>query len=466
MQSSPDTIAAIATPPGKGGIGVIRVSGTLAPSIAEALVGHLPEPRLATLVTFREEDGAAIDQGLILFFPGTASFTGEPVLEVHGHGGGVVMDLLLQRVLSLGARPARAGEFTERAFLNDKIDLAQAEAVADLIDSVSEASARSAVRSLSGDFSACLGDLTEQLIELRVYIEAAIDFPEEEIDFLADESIVTRLNTITSSLDNIRQRASQGAVLREGVSLAIVGPPNAGKSSLMNRLSRQDIAIVNEQAGTTRDILREQLVVQGIPIELVDTAGIRSTSDAVEREGVQRALAELARADIALLVFDQSLGQHGVISAMGDLLASIGSALETFQGVLILVMNKKDLVRVDTGWEAVQDILSICPQINERVSISAATGEGLERLFDVIAQSAGLTTTVEGVFMARRRHLVALDEASARVRAGQAQLAVNAAGELLAEELREAQRYIGEITGDFTNDDLLGRIFSSFCIGK
>ena len=255
-------------------------------------------------------------------------------------------------------------------------------------------------------------------------------------------------------------------MLREGVSLAIVGPPNAGKSSLMNRLSRQDIAIVNEQAGTTRDILREQLVVQGIPIELVDTAGIRSTSDAVEREGVQRALAELARADIALLVFDQSLGQHGVISAMGDLLASIGSALETFQGVLILVMNKKDLVRVDTGWEAVQDILSICPQINERVSISAATGEGLERLFDVIAQSAGLTTTVEGVFMARRRHLVALDEASARVRAGQAQLAVNAAGELLAEELREAQRYIGEITGDFTNDDLLGRIFSSFCIGK
>ena len=466
MQSSPDTIAAIATPPGRGGIGVIRVSGALAPSIAEALVGQLPEPRLATLVTFREEDGAAIDQGLILFFPGTASFTGEPVLEVHGHGGVVVMDLLLQRVLSLGARPARAGEFTERAFLNDKIDLAQAEAVADLIDSVSEASARSAVRSLSGDFSACLGDLTEQLIELRVYIEAAIDFPEEEIDFLADESIVTRLNTITSSLDNIRQRTSQGAVLREGVSLAIVGPPNAGKSSLMNRLSRQDIAIVNEQAGTTRDILREQIVVHGIPIELVDTAGIRSTSDAVEREGVQRALAELARADIALLVFDHSLGQHGVISAMGDLLASIGSALETFQGVLILVMNKKDLVRVDTGWEAVQDILSMCPQINERVSISAATGEGLERLFDVIAQSAGLATTVEGVFMARRRHLVALDEAAACVRAGQAQLAVNAAGELLAEELREAQRYIGEITGDFTNDDLLGRIFSSFCIGK
>lgn len=417
---------------------------------------------MATLVTVRTEDDVPIDQGLMLYFPGTASFTGEPVVEIHGHGGVVVMDLLLQRVLSLGARPARAGEFTERAFLNNKIDLAQAEAVADLIDSVSEASARSAVRSLSGEFSTYLRTLTEQLIELRVYIEACIDFPEEDIDFLEDDRIVGRLSAITQTLEDVRMRATQGSVLREGVSLAIAGPPNAGKSSLMNRMSGQSVAIVNERAGTTRDVLREQLVIRGIPVQLVDTAGIRSTNDTIEQEGVERALTEVATANIVLLVIDQSEGSEAARTSIVKMREAL-IALQGFDGDVILVLNKRDLSN-DGGVTGIDLLEPFFEKVSE-VRVSATTGEGLPALYDVVARCAGLNTSVEGVFMARRRHLDALNRAAAHLNEAKAQLTLSA-GELLAEELRGAQACLGEITGEFTTDDLLGRIFESFCIGK
>ena len=465
MAISPDTIAAVATPGGRGGVGIIRVSGSLVPDIAEGMTGRLPEPRRATLAEFRGDDHAIIDQGLMLYFPGSASFTGEPVLEIHGHGGLVVMDLLLRRVLALGARPARAGEFTERAFLNDKIDLAQAEAVADLIDSVSEASARSAVRSLSGEFSACISDLTEQLIQLRVYVEAAIDFPEEEIDFLADERIVKRLDAIAILLKDVRVRATQGSVLREGITLAIVGPPNAGKSSLMNRLSGQPVAIVSAQAGTTRDVLREQLVIRGMPVQLVDTAGIRSTADDIEQEGVRRALSEVTNANVVLLVIDQSGGPEIVKGAIRGMLEELKDVLDDFDGDMILVFNKNDIAS-SAGSVSGVDLISPLIERVSQVSVSVVTGNGFDALYEQIERSAGMNSTVEGVFMARRRHLDALARAAEHVMEGQAQLTMNAAGELLAEELRSAQRSLGEITGEFSSDDLLGRIFESFCIGK
>lgn len=446
-----DTIAAIATPPGRGGIGVIRISGTSTTRICSAIVGNVPAPRYATLANFQSAVGETIDQGIVLFFPGPHSFTGEDVLELHGHGGPVVMDLLLARIIELGARIALPGEFSERAFLNDKIDLSQAEAIADLIDSVSTLAARSAVKSLQGEFSKRIGSLAELVVNLRMYVEAAIDFPEEEVDFLADERIATALAEIEQQLSGTVAEAGQGALLREGISLVIVGRPNAGKSSLMNALTGTDSSIVTTVAGTTRDVVREYIHVDGIPLRLVDTAGIRVTEDEVEVEGVKRAVAEAGKADQVLVVVD--LAEHGtdwethVENLLGELPRSAG---------VTVVLNKTDLVAdVPVGEIPGAEI----------VAVSALSGDGVTALKDQIKRIAGFESSGEGTFIARRRHLDALARAVAQVQVARQHLA-DGAGELVAEELRLAHEALCEITGKFTSDDLLGKIFQSFCIGK
>ncbi len=443
-----DTIAAIATPPGRGGIGVVRVSGPATRTIAEKLLGKLPVPRHATFARFRAADGQPIDEGLVLFFPAPHSYTGEDVLELHGHGGPVVLDMLLQRALALGARPARAGEFTERAFLNDKLDLAQAEAVADLIDAGSQAAARAALRSLEGEFSKRVQALTERLIQLRMHVEAAIDFPEEEIDFLADEKIGSGAAALDVALKQLLATAQQGQLLHDGLVLVLAGRPNAGKSSLLNALAQRDAAIVSDIPGTTRDVLREYIQLDGLPLHIVDTAGLRTARDAIEAEGVRRARTEIERADRVLLIVDDA-------QPPGDdteLLQELPSALAR-----TVVRNKIDLTgRVPA--------IAQCDGITE-ISLSAKTGDGLELLRRHLKDCVGYHPTTEGGFSARRRHLDAIRRAQAHL--GMARGHAQArAGELLAEELRQAQQALSEITGEFTADDLLGRIFASFCIGK
>ena len=443
-----DTIAAIATPPGRGGVGIVRVSGPGVTAIARGIVGELPKPRYARFTPFLDADGTVIDQGLVLYFPAPHSFTGEAVLELHGHGGPVVMDLLLKRVLALGARLARPGEFSERAFLNDKLDLAQAEAVADLIDAESEAAARLASRSLQGAFSRRIQELVEGLVALRVYVEAALDFPDEEIDFLADGQIARRLEGLMEAVAQVRASAGTGRLLRDGMTLVIAGLPNAGKSSLLNALAGVESAIVTEVPGTTRDLLRERITLEGVPLHLVDTAGLRATDDAVEREGVRRARRELARADRVLWVYDAA--------ADGD---NRGLAeAELPQGVPVtLVRNKIELLGEAPALSEVEGV----PQ----VALSAKTGAGLALLRRHLLECVGFQGVEQSEFLARRRHLDAIDRALAALEAGRGQLA-DGAGELLAEELRRAQEALGEITGEFSADDLLGEIFSSFCIGK
>lgn len=444
-----DTIAAIATPPGRGGVGIVRVSGSAALSIAEAVTGRRPAPRLATFSRFHDEAGEVIDEGLLLYFRSPHSFTGEEVVEFQGHGGPVVMDLLLERVFSLGARPARPGEFSERAFLNDKLDLAQAEAIADLIDAETRAAARLAVRSLEGAFSDEIHALVEATSRLRMYVEAAIDFPEEEIDFLADERVARELDELAAQLQRVRESARTGSLLREGMRLVIAGRPNAGKSSLLNALAGAERAIVTEVPGTTRDLLREQIQIDGMPLHLIDTAGLRDTEDTVERIGVERARAEIADADRILWVYDgvADPGHAGLAEA----------ALP--EGVPVtLVHNKVDL----SGGT---------PGLGERdglpeVRLSARTGQGIEILRENLRQVMGLQQGAEGQFLARRRHLEALDQAAAALADGRRALAEGRAGELLAEDLRQVQLALSAITGEFTADDLLGEIFSSFCIGK
>jgi len=446
---SGDTIAAIATPPGRGGIGVVRISGPACGRVAEVLLGGLPAPRKAVLRHFKTADGHVLDHGLALYFPAPASFTGEDVLELHGHGGPVVMDALLERVLDLGARLARPGEFSERAFLNDKLDLAQAEAVADLIDASSRQAARAAIESLQGGFSARVTALVEGLIELRIYVESAIDFPEEEIDFLADASIHQRLSALQRELTGILASAAQGRLLREGMTVVIAGQPNAGKSSLLNRLVDREAAIVTAIPGTTRDLLREYIQLDGMPLHVVDTAGLRDSPDEVEREGIRRARDELAGADRILLVVDDTAG---ITAADEALLADLPG-----QPAITWIRNKID-------------ISGRCAGLDEtgrgvEIALSAHTGEGLEVLKGHLKHFMGFQSTVEGQFMARRRHLDALTRSRDCLARGGEHLAAGA-GELLAEELRTAQQCLGEITGEFTADDLLGRIFASFCIGK
>ncbi len=444
-QTDTDTIAAVATPPGAGGIGVVRISGPQADPIAQQLTQKdLAQPRFARLANFLDDQNRIIDQGLVLRFPGPNSFTGEDVVELQGHGGPVVMNLLLKRCVALGARLARPGEFSERAFLNDKLDLAQAEAIADLIHSGTETAVRAAQRSLEGEFSSRVNALKEQLIHLRMYVESAIDFPDEEIDFLGDGEVARQLADVTQTLHDLRSQAQRGQILRDGIKLALVGKPNAGKSSLLNALAGKDAAIVTEIAGTTRDVLREHIQLDGIPIELVDTAGLRHTEDVVEREGVRRARSEISTADHVLVLLDAT--------DLPDI-----SELELPEVPTTFLLNKIDLVDNET-------VDADLPQ--PLLSISAKRGDGIDALVQRILEVAGVEAAQEGQFLARTRHLDALDRVAERLAEGKRQLEEHAAGEILAEELRLAQQSLSDITGEYTPDDLLGEIFSSFCIGK
>ena len=451
-----ETITAIATAQGRGGVGIVRISGPLASQAALAITGRALTPRYAHYGPFRGDDGLVLDEGIALYFPGPNSFTGEDVLELQGHGGPVVLDMLLQRCVELGCRLARPGEFSERAFLNDKLDLAQAEAIADLIEASSAQAARNALRSLQGEFSRRVDNLTEKLISLRIYVEAAIDFPEEEIDFLADGHVLRMLEEVRENLSTVQREAGQGALLRDGMTVVIAGRPNAGKSSLLNVLAGREAAIVTEIAGTTRDVLREHIHIDGMPLHVVDTAGLRDTDDHVEKIGVQRALKAIGEADRVLLVVDSTAPEAD------DPFALWPEFLEQRPdpAKVTLIRNKADL-----SGEAVS--LQQCDDGHVTITLSARTTDlGLELLRDHLKACMGYEQTAESGFSARRRHLDALRQASSHLDHGHAQLTLAGAGELLAEDLRHAQHALGEITGAFSSDDLLGRIFSSFCIGK
>jgi tRNA modification GTPase len=447
-----DTIAAAATPPGRGGIGIVRISGPKVPELAAVLLGgNVPKARHATFARFLDAQRQPIDAGLALFFPAPHSYTGEHVLELHGHGGPLVMEALVSRAVELGARRAQAGEFTQRAFLNDKLDLAQAEAIADLIDAGTQQAARAAMRSLQGEFSAMVRGLTEAVIELRTYVEAAIDFPEEEIDFLADRELAARFQAVRDHFEGVSDSARQGRLLREGMTVVIAGRPNAGKSSLLNRLAGYDAAIVTPIAGTTRDVVRERISIDGMPLHVLDTAGLRDGGDAVEEEGMRRAHAEMRRADRVLFVIDAAADPDA--NAFREELARLPADVP-----VTLVFNKCDRA---VGIP-VADTLTGPP----RLVLSALSGLGLDELRTHLKKCMGYQTADGGTVSARRRHLEALARARAHTEEAARQLTERRAGELVAEELRAAQRALSEITGEFTSEELLGRIFAGFCIGK
>ena len=449
-----DTIAALATPPGRGGVGVIRISGRLAPSLAVAFLGYEPSPRYAHYGPFLDEDGNVIDEGIALYFPTPHSFTGEDVLELQGHGGPVIMDRLLQVSTTRGARLARPGEFSERAFLNDKLDLAQAEAIADLIESSSEQAARCAVRSLQGAFSHVVEQLIDALVRLRIYVEGAIDFPDEDVDFLADGRVAEDLARLLEQLDDTLSEAQQGSLLREGMRVVIAGRPNAGKSSLLNALSGENTAIVTAVEGTTRDVLREQVQIDGMPVHVIDTAGLRDSGDEVEQIGIERAWQEIEQADRILLLVDSTLTGEVNLDRL-----QTGLDRRLPEGVPVTVIRSKtDLSGEAPGYSESGEVPII--------GVSAHTGDGIPVLREHLKDCMGFQTASEGGFMARRRHIDALNRARDLVIQGQIQLRDYGAGELLAEDLRQAQDALGEITGAMTADDLLGEIFSSFCIGK
>jgi tRNA modification GTPase len=456
-QSDTGTIAATATAPGRGGIGIIRVSGPAVRAIARRITGTLPEARHASFTRFQGTDETGnplvIDEGIALFFPAPNSFTGEDVIEFHAHGGPVILDLLLREVVAAGARLARPGEFSERAYLNGKLDLTQAEAIADLIDSASTQAARNALRSLQGQFSARIHAVVEQLIQLRMFVEASIDFPEEEVDFLAESSVGEQLQALLDDLGRILDTARQGVLVREGMTLVLAGKPNAGKSSLMNCLAGRDTAIVTAIPGTTRDILREQIQIDGLPLHIVDTAGLRESPDEIEREGIRRAIAEIRGADRLLLVLDST--QPESVDAVVQ--AHFAGMLDELPP-LVVVMNKCDLSGARPGIQRAAE--------RTTVTVSALTGAGIGVLREHLKECVGYHTVGEGGFSARRRHLDALDRCITALRHGHQRLRESGAAELLAEDLRSAQQCLGEITGEFSSDELLGRIFSSFCIGK
>jgi len=441
-----DTIAAIATPPGNGGVGIVRISGKTVPKIAQQLLGKIPTPRYAYFSRFLDSDGQTLDSGISLYFPAPASYTGEDILELQGHGGAVVLDMLLKRILALGARLARPGEFTERAYLNGKLDLAQAEAVADLINSSTEQSVRSAQKSMQGVFSEKIRQLVEELTELRIYVEAAIDFVDEEIDFLTDGVVEKRIQNLLTRIAEIQQTARQGRLLRDGMSIVLAGKPNAGKSSLLNALAGHEAAIVTDIAGTTRDVLRERIQLDGMPLHIIDTAGLHDSNNPVEQEGIRRARTEIANADKILLLID---------------------ARDPDESLLATLPETSDITRVYNKI----DLLGTAPTISQdrqghSIHLSVKTGAGLDLLKQHLKDSVGYNDGESNVFIARRRHLEALSKAFEATEAALSQLQIHQAGELVAEDLRIAQQNLAEITGEFTSDDLLGRIFSSFCIGK
>ncbi|MBE2896348.1 tRNA uridine-5-carboxymethylaminomethyl(34) synthesis GTPase MnmE [Pasteurellaceae bacterium HPA106] len=450
-----ETIVAQATAPGRGGIGILRISGPKATAVAQAILGKCPKVRLAEYLPFKTLDGQVLDQGIALYFKAPHSFTGEDVLELQGHGGQVVLDMLLEQILKLDdVRLARPGEFSEQAFLNDKLDLAQAEAIADLIDASSVQAARSALNSLQGEFSNKVNTLVDMLIYLRTYVEAAIDFPDEEIDFLADGVVEGKLNEIIAQLAKVRSQAHQGAILREGMKVVIAGRPNAGKSSLLNALAGREAAIVTDIAGTTRDVLREHIHIDGMPLHIIDTAGLREASDEVEKIGITRAWAEIEQADHVLLMIDSAAPQAEQLDfASREFLARLPENMP-----LTVIRNKADISgeaegqRVENG--------------RTEITLSAKTQAGLDLLREHLKKAMGYQASPEGGFLARRRHLDALSHAAECLERGHTQLVEFHAGELLAEELRLAQDALSTITGQFTSDDLLTSIFSSFCIGK
>ncbi len=445
--SKPTTICALASALGQGGIGVVRVSGSQSGEIAQKMLGHIPKARYAHYGSFFNQEGVEIDKGVALFFPGPNSFTGEDVLELQGHGGILVIRSLLESAMALGAVAAEPGEFSKRAFLNGKMDLVQAEAVADIIDASSEQSARSALRSLSGEFSNQVNALTKALIDLRVFVEATIDFSDEEIDFLASGEVKLKVEQIESDIQAILSSAEQGAILREGLTIAIAGKPNAGKSSLLNALTQVPSAIVTDIAGTTRDVLKETIHVNGMPLNIIDTAGLHNSEDKVEQEGIKRAYSEIERADVILMVFDAQ-------DKTPDL-SILPSGIEGKP--IILIKNKVDLTGESTG--------IIHSDEQTQLSLSAKQSQGIDLLRQELSSIAGLSDTGEGVLLARKRHIIALESALDSTRHALDQLN-NSASELVAEDLRQAAQYLGSITGEFSSDDLLGEIFSSFCIGK
>jgi tRNA modification GTPase len=448
MTQSGDTIAAIATPPGAGGIGVVRVSGPHARLIAQTLTGRIPKPRVFHFAAFRDADGSILDRGLAVLFAAPRSFTGEDVLELHAHGSPVALGLLLKRVCALGARSARPGEFSERAFLNGKLDLAQAEAIADLIGSGSEAAARAALRSLDGEFSSSVRMLFDELIKLRGWLEAALDFPEEEIDFLGAPQLAQQLAALRTQTGELLAATRRGVVLRDGLHVVIVGRPNAGKSSLLNALAQSERAIVTAIPGTTRDVLRESVNLDGIALTLVDTAGLRDSHDVVEQEGMRRARSELAQADVAILVTDSAhVAEDRVLLD------------DCAPGATRIVLHAK----IDLSGEAARRETGAGAEIH--IWLCAQSGDGVALLRTELARLAGRGDGTQGAFSARARHVQALEVVAQRLHSAAAQLE-NRAGELAAEELRQAQQALGEITGEFSSDDLLGKIFSTFCIGK
>ena len=447
MLITQDTIAAIATPPGNGGVGIIRISGALVTEIAKRLLNKSLIPRHAPFTSFIDEHGCIIDSGISLYFPAPASYTGEDILELQGHGGSVVLDMLLRRVLSLGARLANPGEFTERAFLNNKLDLAQAEAVADLIESSTEQSVRSAQKSMQGVFSQQINELVAELTELRIYIEAAIDFVDEEIDFLTDGVVENRIIRLLHSLEKILKTAQQGRLLRDGMTVVLVGKPNAGKSSLLNALTGHEAAIVTEIAGTTRDVLREHIQLDGMPLHIIDTAGLRDSDNLIEKEGMRRAHEEILKADKILLLIDAREIETE------DILKALPSDIE-----IIKVYNKIDLLGINPKL--------IQAENGYKCYLSIKTGQGMDLLKQHLKESVGFNDNTNDVFIARRRHIEAITASYQFVQSALEQLQHNQAGELVAEDLRQAQMSLSEITGTVSSDDLLGKIFSSFCIGK
>lgn len=463
------TIVAQATAPGRGGVGIIRVSGPEAKNVAQAILGKIPEIRKAEYLSFMDTDNQVLDQGIALFFQAPNSFTGEDVIEFQGHGGPVILDMLLKAILALPkVIMAKPGEFSEQAFLNDKLDLTQAEAIADLINSSSEQAARSALHSLQGDFSKLVNDMVESIIHLRMYVEAAIDFPEEEIDFLADKKVVTDLKAIINQVEKVSKQAQQGSIIREGMRVVIAGRPNAGKSSLLNALSGKETAIVTDIAGTTRDVLAEQIHIDGMPLHIIDTAGLRDSKDVVEQIGIERAWQEINQADRVLLMVDAS-ENHSVLEdeqEIKDYYPEFFEKLPSNIG-LTLVRNKADLNQAiaqnNIGLTEFTDSEKTKHTV---VTLSAKTGNGVEALKKHLKEIMGYQGSTEGGFMARRRHLTALKNTHQHLITGLEQLESFVAGEILAEELRICQQELDQITGEFTSDDLLGKIFSSFCIGK